>query len=108
MRLQTRRGKRLESPSVAHLPALAHLALLRLQGLADLACIETEVRSKAIVASFYLLAAPSATAEARQAAIKRAEASEQITTVVAKESVAGASLDFHRRPFRPRGWPKSR
>lgn len=45
----------------------------------------------------YLLAAPSAPDEAREAAIERAEAGEQITTAVAKEILAEA-----RKKSRPR------
>jgi hypothetical protein len=47
----------------------------------------------------YLLAAPSAPDEARQTAIQRAEAGEQITTAVAKEILAEAR---HKRPSRKR------
>jgi hypothetical protein len=53
----------------------------------------------------YLLAAPSAPDEARQAALERAEAGEQITTAVAKEILAETRK---RRPRRKKAVPSEK
>lgn len=54
----------------------------------------------------YLLAAPSAPDEARQQAIERAEAGEQVTTAVAKEILAEARKK--KRPRRQKTLPAAR
>ncbi len=54
----------------------------------------------------YLLAAPSAPDEARQTAVERAEAGEQITTAVAKEILADTRKK--RRPRRKKAVPSEK